>query len=136
MSSGDQVSMFYGAKPYIFANAKALRANMTVSEQYLWQKLKGKNLLGLRFRPQHPIDVFIADFYCHSIKLVIEVDGGVHENREQREYDIGREAELNALGIDVIRFKNEKVINHIDEVVEEIKRCCQLKMEQRLLADF
>ena len=79
MSISDNVSMFYNAKPHIFEKAKMLRKNMTEAEQKLWGKLKREKMLGLRFRPQHPIDIFIADFYCHPIKLVIEVDGGIHQ---------------------------------------------------------
>ncbi len=82
--------MFYNAKPHIFEKAKMLRKYMTNSELILWERLKGKQLLGFRFRPQHPIDIFIADFYCHPLKLVIEVDGGIHKTADQREYDIGR----------------------------------------------
>ncbi len=131
MSIGNQVSMFYNAKPHVFEKAKALRGSMTISEQYLWEQLKGKKILGLRFRPQHPIDIFIADFYCHSLKLVIEIDGGIHKNNEQKKYDIGREAELSDLGIEVIRFTNEEVINHINEVVDEITKYCLMKLDHK-----
>ena len=95
MPVSDNVSMFYGAKAHIFEKAKLLRKNMTEAELLLWKQLKGKKMLGLRFRPQHPIDIFIADFYCHPIKLIIEVDGGTHLSLQQKEYDIGRAAELN-----------------------------------------
>lgn len=71
--------MFYGAKPHIYKKAKFLRKNMTDSELKLWEVLKGKKILGLRFRSQHPIDIFIADFYYHPVKLVVEVDGGIHK---------------------------------------------------------
>ena len=98
MSISDNVSMFYNAKPHIFEKAKALRNNMTVSELILWERLKGKQILGLRFRPQHPIDIFIADFYCHPLRLVIEVDGGIHLSKDQKEYDLGREGELEYWG--------------------------------------
>ena len=131
MSIGNQVSMFYNAKPHVFEKAKALRSSMTISEQYLWEQLKGKKILGLRFRPQHPIDIFIADFYCHSLKLVIEIDGGIHKNNDQKKYDIGREAELSDLGIEVIRFTNEEVINHINEVVDEITKYCLMKLDHK-----
>ncbi|MBS2099857.1 endonuclease domain-containing protein [Carboxylicivirga linearis] len=109
MSVSDQVNMFYNAKPHIFEKAKALRKNMTKAELILWGKLKGKQILNLRFRTQHPIDIFIADFYCHRIKLVIEVDGDIHLKQQQIEYDIGREAELNNGGIKVIRFSNLEI---------------------------
>jgi very-short-patch-repair endonuclease len=124
MSISDNVSMFYNAKPHIFEKAKALRNNMTNSELALWEKLKGKQMLGLRFRPQHPIDIFIADFYCHPIKLVIEVDGGIHKTTEQKEYDIGRTAELNYWGIEVIRFTNEEIEKKINQVINGIEQTC------------
>ena len=67
---------------------------MTGAEEKLWEQLRVKKLLGLRFRPQHLIDIFIADFYCHPVRLVIEVDGEIHKFREQKEYDLGLEGEL------------------------------------------
>ncbi len=82
--------MFYNASPQIFEKAKILRKDMTATELKLWEIIKGKKILGLRFRAQHPIDVYIADFYCHPIKLVVEVDGGIHKSNNQKEYDIGR----------------------------------------------
>ncbi|MFK5854987.1 MAG: DUF559 domain-containing protein, partial [Bacteroidota bacterium] len=90
MSINDNISMYYGAKPHIFEKARFLRNNMTDSKLKLWEVLKGKRILGLRFRSQHPIDIFIADFYCHPVKLVVEVDGGIHKSSDQKEYDIGR----------------------------------------------
>ena len=81
-------------------------------------------MLGLRFKPQHPIDIFIADFYCHPLKLVIEIDGGIHKSNDQRKYDIGREAELEHWGIIVIRFTNEEVENNINQIQNEIERIC------------
>jgi very-short-patch-repair endonuclease len=125
MSISNNVSMFYGAKPHIFEKAKALRKNMTNSELKLWEHLKGKKVMGLRFRSQHPIDIFIADFYCHPMKLVIEVDGGIHKSIERREYDIGREAELDDWGIKVIRFSNEEIENNITQVIKEIEKTCK-----------
>ena len=124
MSISDKISMFYDAKPIIFERAKAMRENMTQAEKTVWELLKSKNMLGLRFKPQHPIDIFIADFYCHSLKLVIEIDGGIHKSVDQREYDIGREAELEHWGIKVIRFTNEEVENNISRVQNEIERIC------------
>jgi very-short-patch-repair endonuclease len=66
------------------------------------------------------LDKFIADFYCHEKKLVIELDGSVHDNKGQKEADIGRTYELTALGITVIRFGNEEVLNDIESVVKRI----------------
>lgn len=81
-------SMFYGAKPHIFEKAKELRNNMTEAEKLLWGKLQKNKIMGLRFKAQHPIDIFIADFYCHKLKLVIEVDGGIHNLPENKEYEL------------------------------------------------
>ena len=131
MSINDNVSMFYNAKPHIFEKTKILRKNMTEAELKLWERLKGKKMLELRFRPQHPIDIFIADFYCHPLKLVIEVDGGVHKNKEQQDYDIGREGELENWGIKVIRFTNEKIENNITQVIKEIKQICKKCQSER-----
>jgi len=125
MSISDQVSMFYNAKPIIFERAKAMREHMTLAEKSVWGLLNSKKMLGLRFKAQHPIDIFIADFYCHSLKLVIELDGGIHQSKEQKEYDIGREAELERFGIRVIRFTNEEVENDIEKVRHEIEIVCQ-----------
>ena len=130
MSISDNVSMFYNAKPHIFEKAKALRNNMTDAELILWEKLKGKQMLGLRFRAQHPIDIFIADFYCHPIKLAIEVDGGMHKTKGQREYDIGRTAELNYWEIEVVRFTNEEIKEDINKVIKRIDRICKNRQSE------
>ena len=130
MSIGDNVSMFYGAKPHIFEKAKYLRKNMTQAELQLWEQLKGKKLLGLWFRAQHPIDIFIADFYCHPIKLVIEVDGGIHKNKDQKEYDIGREAEINDWGIEIVRFTNEEIDNNMTHVINTIEGICKKRLSE------
>jgi len=124
MGVSNLVSMFYNAKPHIFEKAKCLRENMTLSELKLWDYLKGKKIQGLRFRAQHPIDIFIADFYCHSLKLVIEVDGRIHLSSDQREYDLGREVEISHWGIKVIRFTNLEVMEETDKVIDVINKTC------------
>lgn len=118
MKKSNLPDMFYGAKTVIFHNAGKLRKNMTEAEKMLWNRLN-KSQLGVRFKAQHPIDIFIADFYCHRHKLVIELDGGIHE--KQQEYDEWRTDELKYLGIKVIRFTNNEVFKDIDGVVEKIK---------------
>ena len=74
----------------------------------------------MRFRRQHPINKYIADFYCHPIRLVVEVDGGIHGLKEQKDYDIGREEDLNELGIKVIRFSNNDIENNLSGVLSGI----------------
>ena len=123
MQRTPQPKMFYGAKPAIFEKAKILRENMTAAEITLWSRLNNSQL-GVRFKSQHPIDIFIADFYCHEYKLVVELDGEVH--KLQKDYDEGRTAELERLGIKVIRFTNEEVFTDIENVVKKIKNSLTL----------
>jgi very-short-patch-repair endonuclease len=112
-------TMYFRAKPGTFETARLLRKNMTIPEKLLWNHLNGKKILGLRFRRQHPIDIFIADFYCHEARLAIEIDGEIHS--DQIEYDDGREAEIEDYNIKVIRFFNDQVMNDIETVVNKIK---------------
>ncbi len=114
-------TMFYGAKPNIFEKAKALRNNMTAGEQKLWDELKVNKIKGYRFKAQHPISKYIADFYCHKAKLVIEIDGNIHDNEDIKERDEGRTFEIENFGLKVIRFTNNHVLNNIEEVINEIK---------------
>ncbi|WP_035082157.1 endonuclease domain-containing protein [Aphanizomenon flos-aquae] len=100
--------------------ARQMRTEPTLAEKQLWQRLKNKQLLGFKFRRQQVIDRFIVDFYCHEVKLVIEVDGEIH-NYTQVE-DAIREEFLESLGLRVVRFKNEDVLLRIEGVLEEIGR--------------
>jgi len=111
--------MYYGAKPETFEAARILRKHMTTHEKLLWDKLKLKQICGVRFRRQHPIDFFIADFYCHEIRLVVEIDGEIHNY--QREHDEGRSAEMERYFIKVIRFTNSEVEYNIEDVVKRIE---------------
>ncbi len=112
--------MYFRAKPVTIETAKMLRNRMTDAEKKLWEKLKGKQIYGQRFRRQHPIDIFIVDFYCHKARLVIEIDGDIH--KEQLEYDDGREAEIEAYNIKIIRFSNYEVNYDIENVVRKLKK--------------
>ncbi|MGC1241070.1 MAG: endonuclease domain-containing protein [Chryseosolibacter sp.] len=75
---------------------------------------------GYKFRRQHPIADFIADFYCHECKLIVELDGEYHDDIGQKQYDEGRTYELNELKVKVIRFTNREVFDHIAFVLDEI----------------
>ena len=112
--------MFYGASAKIFRIAEILRKNMTPAEFVLWEELKGNKLLRTKFRRQHPINQFIVDFYCHKCRLVIELDGSIHDLEEQKERDEGREAMLKDLGLTVIRFSNAEVVNNLSQVLAAI----------------
>ena len=113
--------MYYGANPILFEFAKRLRANPTEAESVLWLYLSN-NQIGLRFKRQHPIKYFIADFYCHKAKLVIEIDGGYHQLPEQYEYDKNRDCELKEFGLKIIRFTNEQVLFDIENTIKNIQK--------------
>ncbi|AMQ57498.1 endonuclease domain-containing protein [Algoriphagus sanaruensis] len=123
-------NLFYGASPEIHRRAKELRKRMTSAEKVLWHFLKNKSVDGFKFRRQHPINKYIVDFYCHQIKLVIEVDGGIHDEIEQKEYDAGRTSALEEFGLKVIRFRNEEILYRINSVITHISR--YLKFEQSI----
>ncbi|MGZ4001121.1 MAG: imidazole glycerol phosphate synthase subunit HisF [Mucilaginibacter sp.] len=112
--------MFLGASQLIFKNAGELRNNMTPAEMVLWGHLKG-NQLGVKFRRQHPLGIYIADFYCHQHKLVIELDGGIHLRPDVQSNDTERQLNLEADGIRIIRFKNNSVFEEIEKVLQTIK---------------
>jgi len=113
--------MYYGAKPELFRLAKRMRNNPTKAEENLWKQLKKFRKEGFVFRRQHPIDIFITDFYCHKLKMVIEVDGEIHNETQIQEYDDGRSGELEKYEIKVIRFRNEEIINNQELVIKEIQ---------------
>jgi very-short-patch-repair endonuclease len=104
--------------------AKELRQQMTPEEKILWQHLRTNRLCGLHFRRQQIIDGFIVDFYCHKAKLVIEVDGGIHQ--QQVEYDTERDKVLAARGLQVLRIQNEEVRFNLEEVLGRIAEACDL----------
>jgi len=115
----------YGASEEIINNARDLRKRMTQAEKILWGRLREKRLEGFKFRRQHPIWRFIADFYCHKVKLVVEIDGGIHQDTLVKEYDANRTAELERLGIKVLRYSNEDVYENIERILGEIENECK-----------
>ena len=117
----EEYPFYFGASLEILSRAGDLRRNMTKAEKILWQKLRDKQLDGFRFRRQHPIDTFIADFFCYQAMLVVEVDGNVHDDISQAERDIERTRILNRHQIRVIRFTNTQVENNINFVLDEIR---------------
>jgi len=115
-----QRDMYFGAKPELFRYAEDMRKNPTPAEEILWKHLRKFRHKGYIFRRQHPIDIFIADFYCHKIRLVIEVDGEIHFNDQVMAYDDGRSGEIERLGIKVLRFPNHQVLQNLDNVIAQI----------------
>jgi methylmalonyl-CoA mutase len=97
------------------------RGNGTEAENALWNYLRDKQLDGIKFRRQHIIDKYIADFVSLENKLIVEVDGLIHQLPENKESDLQRTERLNRLGYTVIRFANEEVLHNIDTVISKIK---------------
>ena len=116
-------STFQAAK----AAARALRKNQTHAEELLWNVFRGRNFHGLKFLRQHPlffshvnkVHFYIADFYCHEKRLVVELDGPSHLSRE--ECDAFRTEMMMTRTIDLIRFQNEEVLRGIDAVLRAIE---------------
>ncbi|ACC81044.1 endonuclease domain-containing protein [Nostoc punctiforme] len=106
--------------PKLVERAKELRKNMTPAEKKLWYEY----LRNFQFRVlrQRPINHFIVDFYCPTLKIVIEVDGDSHFTDESQEYDLERTNILEGYGLKIIRFTNSQVLNHFDSVCEQIQR--------------
>lgn len=104
--------------PEKIKRAKELRRDMTPAEKILWEYLRAKRFKGLKFRRQQIIDGFIVDFYCHSVGLVIEVDGEVHN--EQIEYDTEREKIISTNELTILRFTNQQVTEDIELVLKII----------------
>jgi very-short-patch-repair endonuclease len=100
--------------------ARSLRRKCTPAERILWERLRNRRVGGFKFRRQQIIDGFITDFYCESAKLAIEVDGGVHDEEQQKKIDEHREKVFNARGICTLRLKNNDVLNIIDQCIEII----------------
>jgi len=100
--------------------ARNLRKKMTNAEKFLWELLRDKQLNDLKFRRQHPLWNYIADFYCPELKLVIELDWSVHNTKEQREIDKERDFVMKEYWLVVKRFKNKEIFNNIENVLQEI----------------
>ena len=104
----------------LYQYGRELRQESTEAEKLLWTELRNRKLNGLKFRRQHALDKFIVDFYCNERKLVVELDGGVHDEKINKEYDEARTAMLGGLGIYTLRFRNDEVINNIESVLQKI----------------
>ena len=125
------------ADPAVYGKLKQFvkehRSNPTEAEKQLWEILKGRKIAGYKFRRQHIIDSYIADFVCIPEKLIIEVDGLIHQVPENKASDEERTKDLNRFGFDVLRFTNEQVLHDTDNVINKILFC--LKKENSNLSD-
>ncbi len=101
------------------ALAKCFRKEMTPAETVFWEAVKGNKVAGLHFRRQQIIDGFIADFYCSELKLVVEIDGGVHE--KQKDYDRDRDRIIRTHDIVVWRVSNKEVLCGIGKVLDKVR---------------
>ena len=99
---------------YIYDLCRKLRQKQTDAEKLLWECLRRKRLNGVKFRRQHPIGRYIADFYCPEAHLVIELDGKVHLFKDQKDYDKVRQEVIEMRGIRVLRIKNEEIEQNIE----------------------
>jgi adenine-specific DNA-methyltransferase len=108
------------ARDLLIEKSRWMRKNPTPAESLLWHYLRNRQLNGFKFRRQHIIHNFIVDFYCPAAKLVIEVDGDVHQSQQQ--YDQVRQDYLQEMGNKVIRFNNDDIFNNILNVLDMINQ--------------
>ncbi len=119
--SFSQVPKYIVSSPMQYELAKNMRKDYTEAEGALWEVLRNNNT-GEKFRRQHPIDSYIADFICLQKSLIVEVDGGYHLDAEQKQYDETRSKRLNEIGFEVIRFTNDEVLKNPFAIKEKIKQ--------------
>ncbi|WP_180110891.1 MULTISPECIES: endonuclease domain-containing protein [unclassified Acinetobacter] len=114
--------------PQLLEFAKSMRHTATDAEHLMWQLLRAKRFMNLKFRRQHVIQPYIVDFYCHEIGLVIELDGSQHGTDDVVEYDAERTKFLEALGLTVVRYWNHDVLGRMEVVLEDLwLKCGELK---------
>lgn len=100
--------------------AQTLRQNQTEAEKLLWQQLRNRNLSNYKFRRQYPIEPYIVDFLCFSHKLIVELDGGHHNEEQQIIYDTERSDYLESKGFVILRFWNNQVLGETEVVLNQI----------------
>ncbi|WP_343595252.1 endonuclease domain-containing protein [Acinetobacter sp.] len=110
--------------PQLLVFAKTMRSNATDAESLMWQLLRAKRFMNLKFRRQHVIAPYIVDFYCHEIGLVIELDGSQHGTDDGRAYDAERTKFLEALGLKVVRYWNNDVLRNTESVLGDLWVVC------------
>ena len=106
--------------PYVVKRARELRGNQTPAERILWDCLRDGRLTGAKFRRQHPLGRYIADFCCHKARLVVELEGDIHNRSDQKQYDEVRKHAIEQLGLRVISFKNANVMQDVDSVLAKM----------------
>jgi len=116
--------------PLLKERRRTLRKNQTDAEKALWKHIRGRQVHGLRFLRQYSIGMYILDFYCPHVQLAIELDGGQHNQEDQRDYDAERSVYLHAQGTTVMRFWNHEVHQHMDAVLMRISEWVVQKVKE------
>jgi very-short-patch-repair endonuclease len=101
---------------------RRLRAEETEAEAALWQLLRNRKLIGAKFRRQVPIGRYVADFYCHERKLIIELDGGAHSDPDRQIHDRNRDTFLLAMGLRILRLSNEESLGDPQKTLAQIRK--------------
>ncbi|MBK8777739.1 MAG: endonuclease domain-containing protein [Saprospiraceae bacterium] len=114
------LSLHQNATQQIFEHAKWLRNNVTLTESILWEEVRNKKL-GVKFRRQHPLGAYVVDFYCHELRLVIELDGEYHTSVHQQGVDQEKDLELLGSGSTVLRINDKEVLEKLPGVIELLK---------------
>jgi very-short-patch-repair endonuclease len=114
------------ARRLMQGRARELRREMTLAERRLWGALRGGGVLGLRFRRQVVLGVYVADFACLPVKVVVEVDGPTHAGRA--DYDAERTSWLVSQGYVVLRYRNDQVLDELEAMVADLRRVCEGRM--------
>ena len=117
-----KIPFHHNAKKSTQEFAKELRKRQTSAEDLFWKMVPNRNILNLKIRRQHPIGPFIADFYCHELLLVIEIDGSILDLEEVKEKDMKRETFLREQGLNVIRFANDDIFSNPHLIEDEIAK--------------
>jgi len=110
---------------YIRFLCRELRKKSTKSEDILWQALRNRRLAGMKFLRQHPFGRYIVDFYCHAKRLVVEVDDGIHNNPDVKEYDRERQKIIELYGVRFFRCTSEEVEQNLEQVLVNILKAAQ-----------
>ena len=106
--------------PVLKQRRRELRRNQSDAERALWAKVRNKQFFGMKFFRQYSIGPYILDFYCPTVKLAVELDGGQHNQSDKRERDAARSEYLKAQGMDVMRFWNNEVLLDIQSVLSKL----------------
>ena len=110
--------------PQLLEFAKTMRHNSTDAEHLMWQLLRAKRFMNFKFRRQHVIAPYIVDFYCHELRLIIELDGSQHGTDDAIEYDAERTRFLEALDLKVVRYWNDDVLSRTEVALVDLWNVC------------